>query len=315
MDEINNMISTVSQDIAEEVMQSMGVNVNNITNSRVFQDVNENTIVSYTQDNTFDAEIKEPVKEDYEETEAIIIPQNPKDIKYLVNGNTDRFRGAVWFNKFKLQNITVIGLGGIGSNLMYNLARLQPNMISVYDMDTVEESNLAGQHYTVNDLGKLKTTATTDMIKQYAMNARIYCNSEFDSMSYTNKITIVGPDNMKTRKLAFNKWVKTLENDYKNKQEYLFIDGRLAFNEFQIFAIQGDDYYHIDKYKESLFDDNEAEETICSMKQTTFCASMIGAIMTNLVVNFIANLVAPDSHIIPFKTFYNSDFMFLKTDD
>lgn len=76
----------------------------------------------------------------------------------------------------------------------------------------------------------------------------------------------------------------------------------------------GDDEYNINRYNnEFLFSDAEADETICSYKQTTFCANMIASYMVNLFVNFCANEVG-GCRDLPFFTEYNAILMYLKTE-
>lgn len=88
----------------------------------------------------------------------------------------------------------------------------------------------------------------------------------------------------------------------------------MAAEEFQILCIKGDDEYNINRYSnEYLFSDAEADETICSYKQTTFCANMIASYMVNLFVNFCANEVGAYRDL-PFLTAYNAETMYLKTE-
>ena len=88
----------------------------------------------------------------------------------------------------------------------------------------------------------------------------------------------------------------------------------MAAEEFQVLCIKGDDKYNIDRYdNEFLFSDAEAEETICSYKQTTFCANMIASYMVNLFVNFCANEVGA-CRDFPFFTTYNAELMYFKTE-
>lgn len=70
------------------------------------------------------------------------------------------------------------------------------------------------------------------------------------------------------------------------------------------------------KYEnEWLFDDTEAEETLCSYKQTSFCANMIASVMVNLFVNFIANQCEPlIERELPFYTSYDAERMHFKTE-
>ena len=90
----------------------------------------------------------------------------------------------------------------------------------------------------------------------------------------------------------------------------------MAAEEFQIYCIRGDDEYSINKYKnEALFEDSQAENTVCSYKQTTFCASMIASYMVNLFVNFASNMNDDNVRALPFFTSYDCKFMIFKTED
>lgn len=71
--------------------------------------------------------------------------------------------------------------------------------------------------------------------------------------------------------------------------------------------------------KDWLFSDEEAETTLCSYKQTSFMANMIGSIITNLFVNFCANDIEGDSkpmieRDLPFLTEYNATMMMFNTE-
>jgi hypothetical protein len=65
---------------------------------------------------------------------------------------------------------------------------------------------------------------------------------------------------------------------------------------------------------EFLFSDEEAEETICSYKQTTFMANMIGSVIVNLFVNFVANEYCEEliKRDLPFYTEYSASSMYFK---
>ena len=90
----------------------------------------------------------------------------------------------------------------------------------------------------------------------------------------------------------------------------------MAAEEFQVFCIQGNDIRAMELYeKEWLFDDSEAEETLCSYKQTTFMANMIGSIIVNLFVNFVANECEPlFPRDVPFLTTYDASNMYFKVE-
>ena len=68
--------------------------------------------------------------------------------------------------------------------------------------------------------------------------------------------------------------------------------------------------------KEYLFEDYQAESLQCSMKQTTYCANMIGSVIVNLFTNFIANQLKPlIDRDVPFKTYYDASMMYFKTEE
>ena len=154
------------------------------------------------------------------------------------------------------------------------------------------------------------------MIRNYANYNNVFAVDEkFTDESEASDIMICGFDNMVARRLFFNKWAAHVASKpAEERANCLYIDGRLAAEEFQILCIKGDDEYNINRYnKEFLFYDIEADETVCSYKQTTFCANMIASYMVNLFVNFCANEVGAYREL-PFLTTYNAETMYLKTE-
>ncbi len=217
----------------------------------------------------------------------------------------------MWFNKVREKDIILAGLGGIGSYVLYCLAKMRPNSIYMYDDDKVEAVNLSGQLYSISDIGKYKTTAMVNVAHDYADYYSAFASEErFTEESGGAKIMICGFDNMEARKIFFNAWLKFLEYVPTNElKECLFIDGRLSAETLQVFCITGDDNFSINRYKGYLFEDNEADHTICSFKQTAYLANMIGSIIVNLFTNFVANEVMEDSMSLPFFTEYDAPSM------
>lgn len=242
------------------------------------------------------------------------IPENSGSV--LVDEITSRFSSAEWYNKVQQKVVTLAGVGGIGSYVAFLLGRLHIASMYIYDDDTVEVGNMSGQLYCTGDIGYRKVDAINSMLYGYAgyYEANTF-GERFTENSPASDIMICGFDNMEARRTYYNSWkryVETLAPEFK--QDCLFIDGRLAAEELQVFCIKGDDDYNMRRYEEEfLFTDSEAEETICSYKQTTFIANMIGSIICNLFVNFCANecnpLVPRD---LPFLTQYNASTMFFK---
>lgn len=253
----------------------------------------------------------EPEPEDNTPAE---IPINSDSI--LVSEETSRFSGAIWFDNIQTKIITLAGLGGIGSYVAFLLSRLHPHTLYLYDDDTVEAGNMSGQLYSVNNLGQNKVNATASMLSSYSNYYDYVTYAErFNETKNPTNIMICGFDNMEARRAFYNSWKRLVINlPDADKKTCLFIDGRLAAESFQVFCIRGDDTHSMERYlREFLFTDAEAEETICSYKQTTFIANMIASVMVNLFVNFCANECNPlIPRDLPFFTEYSADTMYFK---
>lgn len=242
------------------------------------------------------------------------IPKNSETL--LISEETSRFNSAIWFDKTRKQDVTIAGLGGIGSYVVFMLSRLDVNTMTLYDPDKVERVNLSGQLYNSNQIGYYKVDAAANMIANYSNYYSFVAKHEkLDENSMISKVTICGFDNMKARKDAFRNWTNFVARlPEEERGECLFIDGRLAAEELQVFCIKGDDTDGERRYEPYLFSDSQAAPTVCSYKQTTFMANMIGSIIVNLFINFVANQCNPlIDRDLPFYTEYNAETMYFKT--
>lgn len=252
------------------------------------------------------------------ENEHQEIPVNSQTI--TVDETTSRFSGAIWYEEIQKQVVTLAGIGGIGSYVGFLLGRLKPQRLIIYDPDRVETVNMSGQLYGQDDVGDYKIVALANMIWNYAnYNNVVALNDRFEADSEATDIMICGFDNMAARRTFYERWkrrVLSYPADSDDRKKCLFIDGRLAAEEFQVLSIQGDDERAMAEYEDKwLFSDEEAEETICSYKQTTFMANMIASVMVNVFVNFIANQCGPViDRDVPFFISYDASTMFTKVE-
>lgn len=240
------------------------------------------------------------------------LPLNPMDGRY--NEITSRFNSAEWFDKIGKKSIHLIGLGGIGSWTALLLASANPYRIILQDDDIVETGNMSGQLFSSNDRGHKKVHGVERILDEF----RSYNNIDIIMERFTrispvfSDIVITGLDNMTARNEIYHSWKARISGlSSEEKKEALFIDGRLAAEEFQIIAIPGMNLARQREYEETwLFGEGEAESTICSFKQTSHIAAIIGGIIVNILTNFIANQVAPlVPRAVPFLTTYKAPLM------
>jgi len=189
-----------------------------------------------------------------------------------------RFSDATWFNT--PYEIVIGGAGGIGSWTALFLARIG-HILHIYDMDVIDDVNIAGQLYSLNQIGQSKVIATADNCKQFS-NCEIYTYEEkFDENSLISPITISAFDNMEARKIMFEKWCNQEDRE-------LFLDARMLAEVGMVFAVtKGNE----DKYKKHLFEDSEVEDAPCSFKATSHCGALIGSLITSNLNNYITNKV------------------------
>lgn len=244
-----------------------------------------------------------------------LIPYNSPTL--LLNNATSRFSGTEWYNEIQKQRIILAGCGGIGSWTILQLARMNPSALFMYDDDVVEQANMSGQLYCIDDIGKAKVDAMADMIKSYTTMRNIYAiKDKFTTNSEAGDIMICGFDNMEARRIFFVAWHNhVMTKPEEERHKCLYLDGRLSINTLQVFCITGDNDWAMKEYTDKyLFTDAEAEETQCSLKQTTYLACMIGSMIVNLFTNFVANLLNPViSYDLPFFTEYDAQNMIFKT--
>lgn len=229
-----------------------------------------------------------------------------------------RFSGAPWFEVIQNIDVVIYGCGGIGSWAALQLSRLNPSCIILYDPDKVEAVNLAGQLYKFSDIGVHKTRAVKDSIKAYSDYYRtddVFMAVPRGKDNY-HSITVCGFDNMDSRKAAFDDWERC-NPDTSIATPRLFIDGRMSADTIQVFAMCSNDEYARGEYRNKwLFDDSEADSSVCSYKQTSFVAGMIGSLIANLVVNFMCKYhLKLEDYQLPFKTTFNSKTLMLEGED
>lgn len=216
-----------------------------------------------------------------------------------------RFSDLPWYDPSLIPGIVLCGAGGIGSWAAIALSRAGYSLL-IMDGDLVDNTNLAGQAYGPNAIGKPKAEALRDMCRTLGAAQRISAGGFVDEATTFGSLPIViaAFDNMKARKLAFEKWKQI---PLKNK---LFIDGRMLAEMGQVFIVQNTPE-NIAYYEASLFDDKEVQEQPCSAKATSHCGMQMGSLIMAMVANFCTNLSLKENvRVLPPKM----EFMFAMID-
>lgn len=227
---------------------------------------------------------------------------------------TTRFSGLDWATELK--NITMVGLGGIGSWTALNLSRIGHTLYMI-DPDIVDETNVTGgQMYRLSDVLQYKTDAVINICKEMGAINEMYAIHEYFSEEMgISDICICGLDNMKARKVVFDTWKKhVLSKKEEERKNCILIDGRMNSENFDVFCILGYSDAQIEEYeKKWLFTDEEVGEMDCTMKQTTFMGMGISSFITASLCNWLTNRKLDiDFREVPFyQRFYAPAFNYL----
>lgn len=302
---LNEAATSTAEDVTETEQASVQTSVSDTEDEALTLD--ESISESSTED---DPELEQATEEDNNR----VIPDLPDNTAEF-RETTSRFSGAEWFKIAGEKDIVFAGLGGIGSWAAFLLSRVHPRHLYLYDPDTIEAVNLSGQLYSGENIGNNKSTVLHTFIIDYSnyYDALSYVE-RFGPNSIASNIMISGFDNMEARKVYFNSWKQHVDwKTEEDKKECLYIDARMSAEDIQILCMTGADTEYIKEYQEKwLFSDEEADTEVCSYKQTSFCAAIIGGLICNLFVNFCTNLGNPlMPRPLPFLTTYDASLMFL----
>lgn len=127
-----------------------------------------------------------------------------------------RFKDLEWYNE-EGEDIVVGGAGGIGSWLILFLSRIGHNLY-VFDFDSIDDTNFGGQLYPLGDVGKQKAESIKQTVVNFTGKDLVETMGKFTEESISSEIMFSAFDNMKARRLMFEKW-KKLPN------RRIFIDG------------------------------------------------------------------------------------------
>lgn len=190
-------------------------------------------------------------------------------------------------------NIAIMGAGTIGSHTALLLARMGFENITVYDFDTVEDHNIGHQMYRLKDVGVKKVDALKDLILE-ATGVEIKTSEDNGREGIETDILILGVDSMAARKAIS-----------ESSTFHYLIDGRMGGETFNLFYINE---YERDRYKKSLYSDEEAVELPCGGKSIGYISLMMASYIGILAKKII------NAEEIPFEQNYCAkNLIYVKT--
>lgn len=204
-----------------------------------------------------------------------------------------RQQGMSFFQEAQNTSVLQVGAGGIGSWLAFLLVSSGIKGLIIYDDDKVEEHNVGGQFYNLNQKDNYKVNSLRGNILLYSQNSYIKpMVAKWTPVSIKSPIMISCVDNMKTRKEMFEAWVEMEEKE-------LFMDGRLGPQNYEVYTVYPNEE-SINAYRDTLFDDSELEDLPCTTKATKYMAFGIASAMCSTLMNYLSNKkLGLDACVVP----------------
>ena len=179
----------------------------------------------------------------------------------------------------RLDKITVIGAGGIGSALLKNAAIMGFKEITVWDPDMLEEHNLSTTSWPEKFLNDFKVTAAVKTLATLNSKCKVKASPTFwqTGMPLENKVFLT-PDNMECRKYVYEQWKQNPDREF-------LIDMRMGALGFEIITVTRENDYFMDSYVPS----NEIPDDPCTAKHTIFCGSLAASYGLAQAFNVLQN--------------------------
>lgn len=176
-----------------------------------------------------------------------------------------------------LDDVTLIGCGGIGASALPTLATLGIRRLTLWDPDLVEPRNVASQLlFYPDDIGRPKVEVAEERLRLYGAEQVTVHQELFDATEHAVElegIVISGVDSMAARQ---NIWEAVRDNGLVTR----LIDGRIGGEIYTLIVIDPMSDEHVSWYEQfQLHGDAQAMPLPCTERAVVYPAVALGAHM------------------------------------
>lgn len=181
--------------------------------------------------------------------------------------------------------VVIIGVGAIGSALAEQLAKLGVMNFILIDHDEVDEVNLSVQGFYEDEVGLAKVDAVASKLR--AINSQVHvttCKAVWNtansnSMIPQNSVIFSTVDSIDVRRQIFN-------HEIVYRRQPVMFDARMTSETFEAYCVDSSVREHVEAYRNSLFDSEEAFPAPCTARSTIYCASIAAGFLTSMFKNW-----------------------------
>ena len=188
-------------------------------------------------------------------------------------------------------SLAIVGVGAVGRQAAIQAAAIGCGSIQLIDFDIVGDENLAAQGYKEFDLGLPKVEAMERELRAINSQIKIECiNDQYEVGQITADVVFACVDTMPCRTALFTNEAPRCG---------LFVDARMSAELCRILTVTRAHSASMDRYKQTLFTQEEMHADRCTSKSTIYCASITGALMISELTKYLRGLDGPTDY-----TFY-----------
>jgi hypothetical protein len=190
--------------------------------------------------------------------------------------------------------ISLIGLGSIGSVTGLYLAKMGVNNMTAFDADIVDIHNVSNQAYGRSDVGLSKVEAFADLLElQVGVQANTIAK-QYDGRDLS-EIVISAVDSMKSR--------ETIWKSIREKPEVrLYLDARMGLETLMVWALRPQVKEDRVLYSQSLVPDDQAHQDPCTARTVCYTPLMAGSILCSHVKRYVNDEMIPRRVILDLAT-------------
>jgi len=197
----------------------------------------------------------------------------------------------------KLANlqVTLIGLGSIGSVTGLYLAKMGVGNLTAFDADIVEEHNWSNQLYSEADIDLPKTEAFRKLANLYgSIQTRVHMERYVDQP--LGNVVISAVDSMKSRETI---WKAT--RDQAGVQ--LYIDARMGLETLVVHTVRPQIRGDRVRYSQTIIPDDQAFQEPCTARTICYTPLMTASVVCNLVKRFANHEALPIKVVLDLETY------------
>ena len=182
-------------------------------------------------------------------------------------------------NQSLLDEVTIIGAGGIASALVTILAQMGFKKFHIWDDDKLEEHNLSTTAYPEEFLGLSKAECAMQMIYKFNKETEINTYMQrWEPGCPLSDIVLLTPDNMETRLDVHMDWKQ-------NDNRRALIDMRMGALTMEVISVDKDN----DNFAKTWQPSSKISDEACTAKHTIFTANVVAGLGASQLFNVLHN--------------------------